>query len=62
MDQSLENWIDSRDRSDDDSIVISDSEEDVVENSINAANDRRAFVVESFDEDVDVSGSSTSKQ
>lgn len=59
MDRSLENWDDSKDRLDRDSIVISDSEEDVVENSVTAAS---AFVVESFDEDVDVSKSSTSKQ
>jgi len=62
MDQSFENWDDSEDRLVGDSIVISDSDEDVVENSVTAASNRRAVVVESCDEDTDVSGISTPKQ
>ncbi|XP_025263627.1 transcription termination factor 2 isoform X2 [Camponotus floridanus] len=66
MDQSFENWDVSEDRlagfhPSGDSIVISDSDEDVVENSVTAASNRRAIVVESNDEDTD-SGTSTPEQ
>ncbi|XP_029679622.1 transcription termination factor 2-like isoform X2 [Formica exsecta] len=53
MEQNSKHWDDSSYRLNDDSLVISDSdEEDVVESSATAALDTRAFVIdESYDED-----------